>query len=71
MTGSITSLYFQSDDIDHVTKLQSVVIDFLMDHVTQLQSKVIDPVTHLLSDLHNDCEVSLKLGDVLDHINQY
>ena len=34
------------------------------------QCEVIDHVTQLLSDLHNECEVTFKLGDMIDHVTQ-
>ena len=51
----IISLYFQSD---------------MIDHGTQLQSDMTDHVTQLLSDLHDDGKVTLKLGNVIDHVVQ-
>ena len=42
----------------------------MIDHGTQLQSDMIDHITKLLSDLHDDRKVTLKLGDVIDHVVQ-
>ena len=40
----------------------------MIDHVTQLQIIVIDRITQLLSDLHNDSEIKLKLGEMINHV---
>ena len=42
----------------------------MINHITQLQSDMIDHITQFQSDLYDDREVTLKLGDLIEHITQ-
>ena len=42
----------------------------MINHVTRLQSDMIDHIPQFQSDLHDDREVTLKLGDMIEHITQ-